>query len=230
MAMSWAELGSYAGAAFAVIWPLLGFSVLIRTLFRKKNLASSPLAKHAADHGWHFVAADDGALRQVGYPNTAFAVPFPGACNVVRGQYEGRQFLAFEAYSKAERVAAEEEYEVKRTAVVAIAMPGPLPWLQVYPENLLTRALGDITFESDDFNRRFRVLAQDTRFAYDVLNPQNMARMLKDPRYAEFPIRFDGEWLWTWQFEDLGPALIEDRLRFLADTLAAVPTFVWSPR
>lgn len=109
-------------------------------------------------------------------------------------------------------------------------MPGPLPWLQVYPENLLTRALGDITFESDDFNRRFRVLAQDTRFAYDVLNPQNMARMLMDPRYAEFPFRFDGEWLWTWQFEDLGPTLIEDRLRFLADTLAAVPTFVWSPR
>lgn len=114
--------------------------------------------------------------------------------------------------------------------MVAIAMPGPLPWLQVYPENLLTRALGDITFESDDFNRRFRVVAQDTRFAYDVLNPQNMTRMLKDARYAKFPFRCDGEWLWTWQFEDLGPALIEDRLRFLADTLAAVPTFVWSPR
>lgn len=40
----------------------------------------------------------------------------------------------------------------------------------------------------------------------------------------------DQQRLWTWQFEDLGPALIEDRLRFLADTLAAVPTFVWSPR
>lgn len=226
----WAELGSYAGAAFAVIWPLLGFGLLIRRLFRKKDLASSPLAQHAASQGWHFVADDDSVLRQVGYAGTSFAVPFPGACNVVRGQYDGRQFLAFEAYSKAERVAAEQEYEVKRTAVVAIAMPGSVPQLQVYPENLLTKALGDITFESDDFNRRFRVVAQDTRFAYDVINPQNMGRMLKDPRYAKRPFRFDGAWLWTWQFGDLGPDLIDDQLRFLADTLAAVPAFVWDPR
>lgn len=226
----WAELGSYAGAAFAVIWPLLGFGLLIRRLFRKKDLASSPLAQHAASQGWHFVADDDSVLRQVGYAGTSFAVPFPGACNVVRGQYDGRQFLAFEAYSKAERVAAEQEHEVTRTAVVAIAMPGSVPQLQVYPENLLTKALGDITFESDDFNRRFRVVAQDTRFAYDVINPQNMARMLKDPRYTKRPFRFDGAWLWTWQFGDLGPDLIDDQLRFLADTLAAVPPFVWDPR
>lgn len=226
----WAELGSYAGAAFAVIWPLLGFGLLIHRLFRKKDLGSSPLAQHAAGQGWHFVAEDDSVLRQVGYADTSFAVPFPGACNVVRGQYDGRQFLVFEAYSKAERVAAEQEYEVKRTAVVAIAMPASLPKLQVYPENLLTKALGDITFESDDFNRRFRVVAQDTRFAYDVINPQNMARMLKDPRYAKRPFRFDGAWLWTWQLGDLGPDLIDDQLRFLSDTLAAVPPFVWDRR
>ncbi|OHT85122.1 hypothetical protein BKG68_14950 [Mycobacteroides saopaulense] len=229
-AMSWGDIGAYAGAAFAVVWPLLGLGLLVHRLLRRKNLASSPLAAHAAGQGWLFVPDDDTVLRQVGYTNTVIAVPFPGACNVVRGQHEGKPFIAFEAYSKAERFAAEGQGEVKRTAVVALAMPAPLPWLQICPENMLTRALSDITFESEDFNRRFRVVAQDVRLAYDVLNPQNMERMLRDPRYAELPLRFDGAWLWTWQFEDLGPDLIADRLRFLSDTLAAVPAFVWGHR
>ncbi|MUM19147.1 hypothetical protein FZI91_07550 [Mycobacterium sp. CBMA271] len=228
--MSASAIGGYIGAAFSVIMPLLGFGLLFRRLFGKKDLAHPPLAEHAASQGWHFVPDDDGVLSQVGYTNSLIAVPFPGACNVVRGRHNGAPFVAFEAYSKAERVAAEEANEVKRMAVVALGAPGSVPWLQVYPENVLTKALNDITFESADFNRRFRVVAQDVRFAYDVLSPQNMERMLKDPRYAEVPFRFDGPWLWTWQSGDLNAGLIAERLQFLSDTLASVPSFVWGRR
>lgn len=227
--MSWDELKMWAGVVFAVIWPLFGIYALVSTLVRKKNLTKSPLATYAAGRGWTFVDLDDSVLTETGYWRAFVPMPAAGACNVIRGSRNERDVLAFETFSKVERVAAEKPSQVQRQGVVAIRTPASRPWLQVYRENAVTRAVtNDLVLESEDFNRKFHVTAENTRFAYDVLTPQNMERMLRDPRYAELPFRFDGRWLWTLLQWGLTPEDIDGQLQFLEDTMAMVPSHAWS--
>ena len=59
-------------------------------------------------------------------------------------------------------------------------LPGPLPQLEVTHEGIfggaVANALGfaDIQFESEQFNRAFRVKADDQRFGHAVIHPQMM--------------------------------------------------------
>jgi len=68
-----------------------------------------------------------------------------------------------------------------RVAVVATGLSGPA--LSLGGENWLIRAFdaiggGDIDFESETFNRRFRVHCNDRKFAYDVITQQTMDALL----------------------------------------------------
>jgi hypothetical protein len=68
-------------------------------------------------------------------------------------------------------------------SVVAIPLGCRIPEVQVAPRNpvraLVEKIEGDeILFESDDFNRRFLVTAQDRRFAYELLDPRMLQAIL----------------------------------------------------
>lgn len=76
---------------------------------------------------------------------------------------------------------------VRQAGVVQVRLPGgPFPWVQVSTQELPEEAdalLGgeDIVFESDAFNRRFRVKGDDQRFSHDLIAPLVMQYLLDTP-------------------------------------------------
>lgn len=76
---------------------------------------------------------------------------------------------------------------VRDAGVVQVRLPGgPYPWtmvsLQALPEEADAVFGGqDIAFESEAFNRRFRVRGDDRRFSHDLVSPRVMEYLLDTP-------------------------------------------------
>jgi hypothetical protein len=109
-------------------------------------------------------------------------------------------------------------------------LKAPLPGLELSPESLITRlgnAIGfdDVELESEDFNRRYRVHAQDPKFAYDVLNPRTMQALLARPALH---MRLQGADAVSWSSGRLDPAELLAHLSTLQLVVAGIPSFVWS--
>jgi hypothetical protein len=71
-----------------------------------------------------------------------------------------------------------------RRAVVALEWPEAYPRLMIGPDTRLGELLhpiggSDIRFESDEFNRNFRVQCDDRKLAYDVVHARTMDLLLR---------------------------------------------------
>lgn len=154
------------------------------------------------------------------------------AINVVTGDFHGRSFVAFDySYqthrtdSKGKRTTTTHEY-----GVVVMRMAGALPHLQVTHEGIFggafANALGfrDIQFESDQFNRAFRVKAHDERFGHAVIHPRMMEMLLAR---GEIGWRMDGDSLVGWTRGDHNPNQVLGRLDLLKNVIDQVPPYVW---
>ncbi|MEK8226207.1 hypothetical protein NKG05_09255 [Oerskovia sp. M15] len=109
-----------------------------------------------------------------------------------------------------------------------------LPVLQLTPEGLgarLAKVFGgqDIQFESEGFNRAWRVESSDLRFAHDVLHPRIMHRLL-EPDFARRNLRIEGDAILGWT----GGRTVEDNVFPLLSRLVvvadAIPDHVWLDR
>lgn len=115
--------------------------------------------------------------------------------------------------------------------VVALALPAFLPTVELSPDGLgakLAKAFGgqDIVFESDAFNRAWRVTAPDARYAHAVLHPRLMERLLR-PDAQGLSLRIEGSDVLCWT---LGAPRLDDvarRLHVLTAVVEHVPRFVW---
>lgn len=153
------------------------------------------------------------------------------ALNVVTGRHADRPFVAFDYIyethstdSKGNRTTQTHNF-----VVTALQLSAWLPTLQVTPESVFSRignVLGfdDIELESEDFNRRFRVHAQDRKFACDVLNPRTMEALLHAP---EASWRIEGVDILTWSTGRLLPASLAPMTATLDLVLTGIPSFVW---
>lgn len=189
------------------------------------------LGQWALANSWTLAAEDDALCERWQGP------PFGEgdhrrACNVLTGQWQGHPFTSFdysyETHSSDGR--GGRSTSTHRFAVTALALPTPLPRLQVTPENLLTRvgeAVGlsqDIELESEDFNRAFRVHADNPKFASDVLTPRTMELLLSRPRLCW---RIEGSEILCWRGGEQEPAQISADVATTLDVVAGIPTFVW---
>jgi Protein of unknown function (DUF3137) len=181
--------------------------------------------------GWAYVAEDPTL------PNRWSGDPFDTgdrrrARNVIRGNESGRDFVAFDySYethstdSKGQRTTTNHHF-----AVYAVTIPAYLPALRVCPEGLFSRmadAVGltsDIDLESEDFNRAFKVRAQDRKFATDVLSPRTMQYLLTAPKAAWC---IQGNSMLRWATGRLDPAEIIVATSVLDRVADGIPDFVW---
>jgi hypothetical protein len=114
--------------------------------------------------------------------------------------------------------------------VYVVALPAYLPTLEVVPENVFSRMAGavglssDIDLESEDFNRSFKVRAEDRKFATDVLSPRTMQFLLTAPPAAW---RIQGTDMLRWEQGRLDPADIVVATSILDRVANGIPTFVW---
>jgi hypothetical protein len=112
-----------------------------------------------------------------------------------------------------------------------VELPLVLPTLALFPERQYDKAaaaLGgdDIVTESDEFNRRWRIVGKNKRHALAVLHPL-MMELLEDPAFDKMPITIDGGAVMTWQPGRSTMSDLDERLDLLRSVAQSIPRHVW---
>ncbi|TCM51243.1 hypothetical protein [Kribbella sp. VKM Ac-2568] len=152
--------------------------------------------------------------------------------NVLSGAFQGRQIVAFD-YSyqtHSSNGKGGRRTTTHKFGVVVMQLPGPLPQLEVTQEGIFGGAVanalgfGDLRFESEQFNRAFRVTADDARFGHSVIHPQMMELLLAR---GEIGWRIEGNSLIGWDSGPHAPVEVMNRLQLLQLVVDNVPPYVW---
>ena len=153
---------------------------------------------------------------------------------VLQGTVGGRAAMAmqFRYVTTGQDAQGNPSDDTHHVAAWALALPSPLPPVLLTPENVLTRVArvfgsDDVHLESEDFNRRYRVSAQDRRLAYDLLPPRSMQLLLSGEKIG---LSTDGQWLVGWQVGAQDVGRLDERWALLGRLLDNVPRFVWTDR
>jgi len=177
--------------------------------------------------GWTWVGADNSlAHRWNGQPfGTGDGRRASEVMTGSFGPYRGTSF----AYRYTSGSGKERTTHV--FGVTTLSLPTFLPTLELTPENLgtrIVRAFGgqDIQFESEDFNRRWRVAARDPKFAHDVLHPRVLERLVRGDT-AGMSVRIEGTDILCWTVGTPDLDLLGTRLGVLRSIIDAVPRYVW---
>jgi len=188
-------------------------------------------AGFAAQQGWSYLPFDNALAEQ--WSGTPFQTGDTWLVrNVLSGAFNGRQMVAFD-YSYQTHSTDSHGRRTSTThklGVVVLQMPGALPQLEVTHEGIFGGAVAnafgfrDIQFESDQFNRAFRVKADDDRFGHAVVTPRMMELLLAR---GEIGWRIEGNSLVGWDKGAHNPTQVMNRLSLLQDVLAQVPPYVW---
>jgi len=151
-------------------------------------------AAAASSRGWTYLPREDRYVDM--FTGTPFGTGHTRrASNVLTGPHDERTFVAFDyRYSTTEHYTdsqgrSQTRTQTHRYSVIALALGQNLPGLAVTPEGFFSRVVGrllnnDIEFESEQFNRAFRVTSPDRKFATDVIHPQMMEYLLTLPDLA----------------------------------------------
>ncbi|MEO6714111.1 MAG: hypothetical protein ABIM89_11865 [Mycobacteriales bacterium] len=204
--------------------------------WQQEQKRRAAIASFAAAKGWSYSRADP-----YGLPARWRSPPFGQgddreAENVITGVASGGYPLHAFDYEYTEHRTDSKGHRHSTTyrfAVLALRLPCGMPGLHVGNENILTRigsAVGfsDIEFESEDFNRAFRVKCDDAKFASDVLHPRAMEMLLQHGRGAEW--RFEGADMLSWRSGRLDIPDVLQRVDLMCRVLQSIPTFVWKDR
>lgn len=204
-----------AAAPVMVVWE--------RHLSRRRR---ARIASWAAQRGWNFVARDPRWEHVL--PGFPFGTGFRWrARNVVSGPFGRYPAAAFEYSYQGER--RNDGMIPQRFGVHVLRLPAPLPWLHLSAERFADRAAKlfgaqDLDFESEDFNRLYRVRAIDPRLASDIVNPRTMELLIE---VGGPDVRIHG-----WNIALVTPGrldleVVEGALTVLANVCDNVPPFVW---
>jgi hypothetical protein len=108
-----------------------------------------------------------------------------GTENVVSGEWKGLPFRETDYwyYTKATNGSDDKTKSYKHFNAVVIDVPAYLPKICIERESVASRlaeqiGFRDIQFESEKFNRSFRVTSDDRAFAFKLIDPQMMHWLL----------------------------------------------------
>jgi hypothetical protein len=214
----------------ALVGPVLVVVVVIALLVGAwwlRRRRTERLVAWANATGWQLVGSD-GSLttRWTGHP---FGQGYGRrATEVLRGPFEGMSALSF-TYRWTTGSGRQRTSHVRH--VVTIDLPAFLPNLELTPDGVgakLAKAVGgqDIQFESDGFNRAWRVESRDLPVAHAIVNPRLMERLMRPDARGE-SLRIEGTSILSWAFGATDTAALAHRLGLLAAVVHAIPRHVW---
>lgn len=196
---------------------------------RRRDQALQALARQ---QGWDLVLRDD-----------TWADAFEGepfgrgrgrrAEHVLTGTYGGRDLVAFDYSFRTSSTDGngQRQSRTHRYDVAVLRLPAAVPLVEVKASawsGLLPRVFGRrLELESEDFNARYRVRADEPRLAYDVLPPRTMQLLLERP---DVSLRLLGGVALTWDKGRLDPTELLVRLDTMTAVLDGVPDWVWRDR
>lgn len=215
------------------VWAIGGVALLIVLAYwfyrgLEQSRHARRLRQFASNSGLEY-AETDGALLiglSAGFPfgtGTARTVE-----DVVSGTFSGLPVASY-TYSFEQQVAGEHAGEQIFT-VTQVALAVPFPRIDLVPEDMGTRVLSqfglpDIDLESAEFNRTWRVLCKDRRYAIDVVDPRMMLALMSG-RQQGVAVRIDGTRVIAWS---AGVASVSDlarRMSLVAAVARAIPAHV----
>lgn len=226
----WNDL-SMSGGSILLLVAIIVFAIAAYGWqYQRNKVRREKLQRYALASGWRYLAEDDNQWQR--WQRAPFNEGFDRRSrNVLYGKYRGHDMLAFDYSYKTQSTDSKghAQTQTHHYRVASLTLAASLPYLHVGPENVLTRlgnmvGIHDIELESEDFNRRFRVHANDTKFAYDVLSPRTLQKLLTLPKF-EWSI--DGATIVSWApgANDV-PDLLA-RLSTLVSVVDGIPSFVW---
>ena len=200
------------------VWAVIGVAALVVVGYwafriREQSRHARRLREFALTHGWSY--RESGGELIAGLTGFPFGIGHDQTVmDVVEGTYSGVAVASF-TYSFEQQVAGEHAGEQVFT-VTRAALPVPFPRLDLVPEDIGTRVLSqfglaDIDLESAEFNRTWRVLCGDKRYAIDVVDPRMMQALVAH-RQQGLAVRIDGDRVFAWS---AGVAHVKDLSRTL---------------
>ncbi|MCJ7826907.1 MAG: DUF3137 domain-containing protein [Demequinaceae bacterium] len=146
----------------------------------------------------------------------------------ISGTYNGRRCSSFT--HEYEIGTGDEKRHTERWQITVVELEYPLKTVDILPDDVLAKfakSLGgqDIDFESADFNRKWRVMARDLKYAHDIVHPRMIERLLR-PDADGLAIRVEGRAVMCWRWERRGPADLARRLGVLTSIAKLIPEFV----
>lgn len=219
------------GGAIAVVTVIIVLSVQQH----QKRIAE--LQAWAAERGWQFVREDKSLVRR--WPTAPFTAGrgnSPKAKDVLRGsvttaQGRTRQALTFTFTYVVHSGGGEQQTSTTyEHHVTCVFLGKSTPILELTPEGIgsrLAKAFGgqDIQFESEEFNKQWRVKAKDLRFAHSVIHPQMMEHLLT-PQYVGVRLTFAGDCVMVHNSKSLNLAAIDPMLAICNDVIDRIPAYV----
>ncbi len=149
------------------------------------------------------------------------------ASNAIKAKYEQSEFVSFEYEYVTEY--KDQDGKVQRTDhkynVIGFKIAGEIDGIRIMPEGLWDGKY-DLDVESDDFNKKWRVLAKDKRMAHALLSP-TVIELLVSRDTEKMPIIFEPGYIWTYRAGETELAKLEARLAVLAGVAREIPPFVY---
>lgn len=184
-------------------------------------------ARFAIEHGWEFTR------RTHRYNSQFWAFPFAQGSSrrqesVIAGEHHGVRCASFVHSFES---SADAQRGVSQAYQVTLAeLPVALPRVDIVPRTLGAQLAGmvsgqEIDFESHDFNRRWRVVADDARYAHAVIDPRMIERLLWHDAQA-MRLRIEGGAVYVWQPGRTGVADLSRRLAVVCGVARRVPAHV----
>jgi hypothetical protein len=170
-------------------------------IYRLKRRRRDALANMATQLGLSFSAWDQRALRDLPL-ELLHRGPSRAIENVLWGTWQGVEVWAFDyAYDEeSSRPHGQPSGTSARLSCAITEIEAACSPLRIERERLGSRISGplggdDVDFESDEFNRSFRIVCGDRKFAYDLIDARMMSWLLSTPDIFEFEV--GGKWLLT---------------------------------
>ena len=191
---------------------------------RQRRNAFMELAKQ---HGWRYHRRSRGIPKQFVFLDTICQGHSRYASNILDGEYQGRQILAFDYHYT---TGSGKNQQTHQISLFLLKLERPFPELRIFPESVFSK-LGqmigyqDIDFESVEFSNAFTVQSDNRKFAYDICHTRMMEWLLQHPRTS---LEIERDWLCTWSHKLLDADKIVPALDRLLVIRSLFPGYLFS--